>query len=213
MISDRSDSDDLLFDANDDTNACCSESMESPPDSKRVKLSFVEYLDSHSKISLKQEASKMLGDEVAFSMHTGEKCNPGMKNCDQKIDRFKSSINSVKPKSDESDPKIDLDNLKTDNCKLGTGKCSTDVNNDIQLIESEKSKDVMPRLPAMPSSFLDKENQREASSLKLGPLNGRISLFKFTKSRHVGEMSKEIKSQENNLSSKDGEAKTDEEKV
>ncbi len=46
--------------------------MKSPPPSKKAKFSFIQYLDSHSKVSLKREASKMSDSDSSFNSPDNE---------------------------------------------------------------------------------------------------------------------------------------------
>eukprot|EP00794_Sanderia_malayensis_P020244 gene20244-22226_t len=50
--------------------------LKSPPPSKRAKFSFIKYLDSHSKDSLKREASKMSDSDSSFNSPENESVRP-----------------------------------------------------------------------------------------------------------------------------------------
>lgn len=193
----------------DSANVICSKSNEvdvnaidrdSPPDSKRVKLSLVEYLDSQSKISLKNEASRMLGLEKSPCSDLRKDTATGSDGCNADINKVDSFVDECKHGvGNESE------NLERSNNLRAIG--NTSDRNGINTIGGTlSSKD--PPLPSLPFSLPDQENQKQHNSLKSfarsercndSPLSGRMSLFKFARAKHVSSLSEDMASQESKL--------------
>ena len=199
-----------VMEAENRKNLFQKDTYKSPPPSKRAKFSFIKYLDSHSKNSLKRVASRLSdGDSPSSSPENEVMGRP------QTETTISLETETVKPRGLEA-----VGSHKNENIELKERVCGGQG----QIVSEEKSFDYtgLPRLPSLPramgedrSQNLEKGSNRQLSLSKFmfsknqskigGELKegqgGRISIFKNQKKEEEGEkISQNETDQENNTS-------------
>ena len=188
----------------------------SSPDSKRVKLSFVDYLDSHSEASLQHETSKRLGldgsccqkddDAETSSSDIAKSCSI---TDEPSFDLSKGKLENRSPQIKERN--LDDTNYNQTTCELRT--CSNDGMTTTNAENVGCSVEAMPPLPSFSFSFVNNDSRTDSSRFRSDKLSGRLSLFKYNKGRTVISLNEGTDEKENNTSSQSMASTGDEEKV